>query len=141
MTAGLAAQPRRSSISGWRAFARSKTTAGSFASQTAGSPRRSTPMAAFSGPCRGMSALPWICLSNGADVLHALRRLVRLALRPCFGYSVADELEAREINEADEVKKAEGKLLLGLAIRMILEDLQHRYESLKPRITLVRSYL
>jgi hypothetical protein len=46
--------------------------------------------------------------------------LVRLALRGRFRYSVS-------INLLEE--------------KMILEDLQYRYEGLKQRITLVRSYL
>src|SRR5215470_18368324 len=54
------------------------------------------------------------------DRIHPLRRLVRLVVRTGFGYSAGQYFSEEN---------------------MILEDLEHRYEGLKHRITLVRSYL
>src|SRR5580704_12445583 len=73
-------------------------------------------------------------LPNGQDSLHFIRRLVRLALRAGFRYSIS-------------VNFQKGSLAFPANYRtlpeydMILEDLQYRYEGLKPRTALVRSYL
>jgi len=57
---------------------------------------------------------------HGHNTLYAFRRLVRLDVRAHFGYSATTNF---------------------LEENMILEDLQYRYEGLKQRISLVRSYL
>ncbi len=60
-----------------------------------------------------------------------------MALRSGFRYAVDEILEVEEVNKVKEVREKSQEQAIG----MILEDLQHRYESLQPRIALVRSYL
>lgn len=61
-------------------------------------------------------------------------------VRDGFGYSAYSELGKNQLSKevyGEEVRKITERI----DRRMILEDLQHRYEGLKERITLVRSYL
>src|SRR5579859_1845367 len=75
-------------------------------------------------------------LPDRPDAVLAFRRLVRVAVRDGFGYSSgANFWEARKQRSSEAKKNGKSEN------EMILEDLQHRYEGLKQRITLVRSYL
>ena len=152
-----------------RAYALSKIADGCCASPTAASPRRSIRTGEFSARCRSMCARPsicrttfrtdetiytrygdwfaWLCVIVSAILLATTFRKGTIA-----GEGIAIPVGSTEPAMTPAPGVLNFRLLrkcqTGITEKtraapppMILEDFQYRYEALKPRITLVRSFL